>query len=30
MPIAKLDDNFESVWDKGFVNKTSHYIASRY
>ena len=30
MPIAKLDDNSESVWVKVFVNKTSHYIASWY
>ena len=30
MPIAELDDKSESVCAKGFVNKTSHYIASWY
>ena len=30
MPIAELNNNAESVWLKVFVNKTSHYIASRY
>ena len=28
IPITELENNFESVWVKVFVNKTSHFVAS--
>ena len=30
MPITELENNSESVWNKVFANKTSHYVASLY
>ena len=30
MPITELENNSESVWDKVFANKISHFVASWY
>ena len=30
MPITELDNNYEPIWVKVFVNKTTHYIVSWY
>ena len=30
LPIVELENNSESIWVKGFANKTSHYVASWY
>ena len=30
MPITELENDSESVWDKVFTNKTSHFVASWY